>query len=387
MNEQGPRLLVAPDSFKGSLEAQQFCAIAEQVLSSCVPGCEVVGLPLADGGEGTAAALVGGTGGELRRVTVTGPMGAPVDARYGVLGDGRTAVVEMAQASGLPLVPVAERDPLRATSYGTGQLIAEALDGGAQQIILALGGSATNDGGIGALQALGFRFLDGEGRPVPPNGAGLARIEAVDAGQVHGRLRDARLTIASDVTNPLLGERGATATYGPQKGADRDLQQQLEQALAHFAVVTAAATGSDCHDQPGAGAAGGMGFGFLSYAGATLRSGFEVVAETYRLTERLAQERWDLLITGEGQVDSQSLQGKLVGQVAALGQRAGVPVVVVAGSVSGDLDPLYRGGVTSVSSIVEGPVALEQAMADAPRLLRRRLTDLCRLWWCGRTGP
>lgn len=377
------RVLVAPDSFKGSMDASTFCAIAEEVFSACLPGCEVLGLPMADGGEGTAEALVRGTGGELRVLTVRGPMGAPVEASYGLLGDGVTAVVEMAQASGLPLVPPGTHDPLRASSYGTGELITEALRQGAEHVILALGGSATNDGGMGALQALGFRFLDHAGEPVAQTAEALSHIRSVVVADIDVRLGSTRFTIASDVTNPLLGARGATAVYGPQKGADEKALQHLEQGLAHFADITQQATGADYREHPGAGAAGGMGFGFLSYLGAALRSGFEVVAETYGLEQRLQQGHWDLLITGEGQVDSQSVQGKLVGRLAALGQAQQIPVLVLAGSIRGDLEGLYRAGVTSVSSIVEGPMTLEQAMEQTPMLLRRRLTDLCRLWRVG----
>ena len=308
------------------------------------------------------------------------PAEARVEAHFGMLGDGHTAVIEMAQASGLPLVPRDLRDPLQATSYGTGELITAALDHGARQLILALGGSATNDGGMGALQALGLVFRDADGRPVEPTAAALERIASVDRSGIDPRLADTPITIASDVTNPLLGERGATATYGPQKGADPAALERLERGLTRFADITAAATGHDHRDTPGAGAAGGMGFGFLSYLGAELRSGFEVVAEAYALEQRLADGHWDLLITGEGQVDFQSVQGKLVGSIAALGKARGIPVVVLAGSVDGELSGIYDAGVTSVISVVEGPMTLEQAMAEAPRLLRRRLIDLCSLW-------
>jgi glycerate kinase len=267
MNRAPMRILVAPDSFKGSLDAPEFCAIAEQVFTACLPGSEVVGLPMADGGEGTAEALVRGTAGEMHPLRVTGPLGETVEASYGLLGDGITAVVEMARASGLPLVPADRLDPLRATSRGTGELIAAALEQGVEHIILALGGSATNDGGMGALQALGFAFLDRTGSPVKPTGEGLEEIVSVVAERVHPRLGGVSITIASDVTNPLLGERGATATYGPQKGADTQTSARLERGLTRFAEVTAEFTGSDHRGTSGAGAAGGMGFGFLSYTG------------------------------------------------------------------------------------------------------------------------
>ena len=377
------RILVAPDSFKGSIEAAQFCAIAERVFRDGIPGCEVVGLPMADGGEGTAEALVRGTGGQMLTAEARGPMGEPVQAAWGLLGDGSTAVVEVAQASGLPLVPMARRNPLLASSYGSGELMLAAIDKGARHIILGLGGSATNDGGMGALQALGMRFYDGEGGLVPPVAEALIRIVSVERGDAAGRLAGVRITIASDVINPLLGDCGATAVYGPQKGADAAGLAQLEQGLSHYADITAAAVGRDRRDDAGAGAAGGLGFGFLSYAEASLRSGFEVVAETYRLQQRLVDGPWHLLVTGEGQVDSQSVQGKLVGRIAEMAALQAIPVLVICGAVSGDLDTLYRGGVTSVASIVPGPMGVDEAMRDAPMLLERRLTDLCRLWRAG----
>ncbi len=374
------RILVAPDSFKGSLDAATFCRIAEQVLRDCLPDAEILSLPLADGGEGTLDALVAGTGGQIHRAQVTGPLGAPITARWGLLGDGTTAIVEMAQASGLPLVPPARRNPLETTSYGTGELILHALNAGAQRVLLALGGSATNDGGMGALQALGFRFLDADGHSVPPTGAGLGEIQRIECQGRDPRLDRVPFLIASDVNNPLLGPRGATYTYGPQKGADAKTLEILEANLKHFADQTRAALGRDCRQVPGAGAAGGMGFGFLCYLRAELRSGFDLVAETYALPQRLAQETWDLLITGEGQLDGQSVQGKLVGRLAALGKAHGVPVLVLAGSLQDALEPLYDAGVTSAFSLLEAPLSLEAALAAAPDLLANRLRALCRLW-------
>jgi len=383
MSSDHVRILVAPDSFKGSIDAPEFCSIAEKAFKEAIPGCEVVGLPMADGGEGTAEALVRGVGGNMLTVAVRGPMGDPVQASYGLLGDGATAVVEMAQASGLPLIPAAQRNPLHAGSYGTGELILAALEQGARHIILGLGGSATNDGGMGALQALGIRFYGRDGELVAPIAGSLSEIASVDVSAADSRLAGVRFTIASDVTNPLLGECGATAIYAPQKGASKSGLQQLEQGMSNFADITASVSGEDHRHDEGAGAAGGMGFGFLSYTGAKLCSGFEVVAETYQLEQCLARGPWHLLVTGEGQVDSQSVQGKLVGRIAGMAARHSIPVLVVAGSVSGKLDALYQAGVTSVTSIVPGPMALEEAMQDAPRFLRQRLTDMCRLWHVG----
>ena len=370
------KILVVPDSFKGSLSSLRFCEIAAEVLPRRLPGCSLVTMPMADGGEGTAECLVHGTGGELVACRVTGPMSETVEARYGLLGDGRIAVVEMAQASGLPLVPEGRRDPLVATSRGTGELIVHALEQGVERIILGLGGSATNDAGVGALEALGFRFLDAGGRELGPGGAGLAELAKIETGGAHPRLDACELLIASDVTNPLLGERGATRTYGPQKGADEAALAILERALEHFAELSVQALGRDHRETRGAGAAGGMGFGFLSYLGAGLRSGFEVVAEAYGLERILRQGEVDLLITGEGAINFQTAQGKLVGRIAALGKRHGVPVIALAGAVEGDVAELYDAGITSMSSIVDRPMSLEQAMARTETLLEHKLADL-----------
>ena len=370
------KILIAPDSFKGSLSSLRFCEIAAEVLPRRLPGCSLVTMPMADGGEGTAECLVQGTGGELVACWVTGPMGEAVEAHYGLLGDGRTAVVEMAQASGLPLVPEGRRDPLVTTSRGTGELIVHALEQGVERIILGLGGSSTNDAGVGALQALGFRFLDAGGRELGPGGGSLTELAKIETDGAHPRLDACELLIASDVTNPLLGERGATRTYGPQKGADEAALAILERAMEHFAELSVQALGRDHRETPGAGAAGGMGFGLLSYLGASLRSGFEVVAEAYGLERILRQGEVDLLITGEGAINFQTAQGKLVGRIAALGKRHNIPVIALAGAVEGDVAELYDAGISSMSSIVDRPMSLEQAMARAETLLERKLVDL-----------
>jgi len=373
-------ILILPDSFKESLSASRFCEIAEAVIGRRLPGSSVVALPMADGGEGTAEALVIGTGGEFVRASVTGPMGEAVTARYGLLGDKTTAVVEMAEASGLPLVPEESRDPLRATSRGTGELIVDALDRGIRRIVLALGGSATNDGGAGALTAMGIRFRDAQGTEVGRDAISLASLNSASTAEQDPRLKTTELIIACDVTNPLLGERGATYTYGRQKGADNEQLGVLEGALTNFAGVTTLATGRDERETPGAGAAGGMGFGFLSYCNASIVSGFDVVADTYGLQERLARERFDLIITGEGAINFQSVQGKLIGRIAKLGRVHDVPVVALAGSIRGDVSELYRLGLTSMSSILDGPMSLTDAMYRAEPLLEKKLIDLCSLF-------
>lgn len=373
------KILVAPDSFKGSLTAARFCEIAKQTIELRLKGTEVVTLPMADGGEGTMEALVSGTGGIVKTCFVTGPLGGPVLAQYGLLGDGTTAVVEMAESSGLPLVPEHKRNPLITTSYGTGELIRNALDCGAETIILGLGGSATNDGGAGALQALGFSFLDKSGNELGFGGGSLVDLTSVNVDKMDQRILKTHFKIASDVSNPLLGKNGATMTYGPQKGATETQLQKLEAALTVFAAVSAKVMGKNMVDVPGAGAAGGMGFGFLNFCGAKIESGFELIGSTYGLDEILEETDFSLIITGEGEVNFQSVQGKLVGRIAELGKRYSVPVVVLAGAVTGDVSALYQAGVVSMSSIVPGPTTLKEAMAEAELYLETKLVDLCEL--------
>ncbi len=376
MSRAAPVILVAPDSFKGSLSASRFCEIAERVLGAQLPQVEIATRPMADGGEGTVEAVLQGAGGTPYRTRVTGPLGEPVEALWGMLPDGRTAVIEMAAASGLPLVADEARDPLRASSFGTGELIRAALDAGAQRIILGLGGSATNDGGAGALQALGLRLLDADGRPLPTGAGALEKLAAIDASGLDPRLARTEVILASDVTNPLLGPKGATAVYGPQKGVDEQTGPRLEAGLARFAEITARLTGVDHRETAGAGAAGGMGFGMLSWLGAALRSGFEVVADLVGLPEVFESGRLCLVVTGEGAINDQSAQGKLVGRIAQMSQAYGVAVVALAGALQPGCEALYGLGVVSMQSIVPRPMTLEQAMRDSEELLAARLRDL-----------
>lgn len=375
-------ILIAPDSFKESLSASRFCEIAKEVIEDRLPDAKVTPIPLADGGEGTMEALVTGTDGKFVSTQVTGPLGEKVQARYGILGDGRTGVVEMAESSGLPLVPVEKRNPLIATSFGTGELILDALKRGVEKIILGLGGSATNDGGAGALQALGVKFFDTSGCELerPLSGAALASVAAIDIGEIDKRLQNVELQIASDVTNPLLGENGATMTYGPQKGATEEQLGVLENALENFSRVTRKTLKNDFEKSAGSGAAGGMGFGFLSYCRAEIESGFELIAKMYGIEAMLQSGRYSLIMTGEGEINFQSVQGKLVGRLARMGKKCGVPVVAFAGGINGDVSSLYAEGLVSMSSVVPGPVTLEEAMENAEQYLHRALVDFCELW-------
>jgi len=347
------KIVIAPDSFKESLTAAEVCEAIARGLRAVLPDAVLDKCPMADGGEGTVDALVAATNGTFQRTTVAGPLGEPVAAGWGLLGrtgplppDGTTpgpggpltAVLEMAAASGLPLVPVEKRNPLKTTTLGTGQLIRAALDHGVRRIILGIGGSATTDGGAGCAQALGARFLDAHGRVLPNGACGetLAQIARIDLSRFDPRIAATDILVACDVDNPLCGPRGAAAVYGPQKGATPEIVRQLDEGLAHFADVIARDLGKDVRNVPGAGAAGGLGAGLLAFCGAAIRPGVEIVIDAVRLRERLIGA--DLLITGEGRLDRQSMMGKLIAGVGRAARAAGVPVVALVGSVGEGAD-------------------------------------------------
>lgn len=372
------KIVIAPDSFKESLSAAGVASALARGLRQALPAAEIRECPLGDGGEGTLDAVLAATGGEVREARVTGPLGEPVTARWGWLAEQRTAFVEMASASGLELVPRARRDVRVATSHGTGELLRAALDAGAERLVLAIGGSATNDGGAGVLQALGVRLLDGQGQALAPGGAALASLASLDLTDLHPRLAAVEVVIAADVDNPLCGSQGASQIFGPQKGASPEQVRELDAALAHFATVTAATLGRDVSEQPGAGAAGGVGFAALAFLQATFRPGIEVVAELVGLEEALQDA--DLAVTGEGRLDGQTLRGKTPAGVLRLAQRHGVPVVAVAGSLGEGYDALYQQGLAAAFSLVPGPLSLEEALAQAEGLLERTARDIGRLW-------
>ncbi|WP_027602379.1 MULTISPECIES: glycerate kinase [Pseudomonas] len=372
------KIVIAPDSFKESLSAAGVASALARGLRQALPTAEIRECPLGDGGEGTLDAVLAATGGEVREARVTGPLGEPVTARWGWLAEQRTAFVEMASASGLELVPKARRDVRVATSHGTGELLRAALDAGAERLVLAIGGSATNDSGAGVLQALGVRLLDGQGQALAPGGAALASLASLDLTDLHPRLAAVEVVIAADVDNPLCGPQGASQIFGPQKGASPEQVRELDAALAHFATVTAATLGRDVSEQPGAGAAGGVGFAALAFLQATFRPGIEVVAELVGLEKAL--EGADLAVTGEGRLDGQTLRGKTPAGVLRLAQRHGVPVVAVAGSLGEGYDALYQQGLAAAFSLVPGPLSLEEALAQAEGLLERTARDIGRLW-------
>ncbi|MEW6398951.1 MAG: glycerate kinase [Bacillota bacterium] len=393
------RILVAPDSFKGSLSAAQVAQALGRGLTRALPGAVVLACPVADGGEGTAEVLCLNTGGRMVRRRVAGPLGEPVDACFAVLGDGETAVVEIAAASGLPLVPPDRRDPMVTTSLGTGELIMAAIGEGCRRVMVALGGSATVDGGLGMLEALGFRHLDAAGQPVPRGGRGLARVatarrpDGVAAqrpdepggpqpqGMPSSRPGSAvEFLAACDVDNPLVGEHGAARVYGPQKGATPGMVEELDRGLAHLAGVWKRDWGVDVAGLAGAGAAGGAGAALAAALGAPLLPGARLVIQYSGLEELLPDA--DLVVTGEGRMDSQTRRGKAPATVAAAAGRAGVPVVAVCGSLAASPEQLAEMGIAAALSIAEGPLSPEESMARAAELLERtgeRLGTLLRL--------
>lgn len=363
------KIVVAPQSLKGSLEASAVGEAIATGIRRVLPDADIRIIPVADGGEGTVRALVDATGGHLISVTVTGPLGEPVPAQYGILGgDGpRTAVLEMASASGLPLVPPERRDPRITTTFGTGQLLRAALDAGAVRVILGIGGSATNDGGAGMAQALGYRLLDADGEELAPGGAALARLAHIDATHRDPRLADIHVRVACDVSNPLCGPTGASAVYGPQKGATSEMVTELDAALAHYASVLQRDLGADVAAVPGAGAAGGLGAGLLALMHAELVPGARVVFDALDFARKVAGA--DLVFTAEGQLDSQTAYGKAPGAVAAAAREAGARTIALTGGLRADDAELAALGIDAVVPIPDGPMSLETAMGDARRLV------------------
>ncbi len=370
------RVVVAPDSFKESMGAATAAQAIASGVRSVLPDAECVLVPMADGGEGTVDALVAALGGERVTVRAAGPMGEPVQAVYGWVADERLAVVEVAAAVGLDRVPSERRDVLRASTRGVGELVRDALDRGAQRLVVGLGGTATNDGGAGMLQALGVRLHDAAGHEVAPGPLGLEDLTGLDAADLDPRLGTVDLLVACDVTNPLLGPDGAAAVFGPQKGATVDQVPRLDAALARLAPHLARLAGRPVADLPGAGAAGGLGAALLAL-GARLVPGVQVVADVAHLAQAI--DGADLVVTGEGRVDAQTLRGKTPFGVAQVARQAGVPVVVLAGQVGPGAEALLDHGVTAVVPIGPGVQALEQAVADAEPNLRAAAAMVVRL--------
>ena len=357
------KVVVAIDSLKGSLSSiEAGMAIRDGVLAA-KPDAEVIVKPLADGGEGTTDALIEGMNGKRIDLTVTGPMGTPVNAYYGYLADSHTAVMEMASAAGITLVPAAEKNPLLATSFGVGEVMNDALQKGCRNFIIGIGGSATNDGGIGMLKALGVRFLDENGEDAGEGGQALAKVTQIDVSGLNPLLKECQIQVACDVNNPLCGENGSTYVYGPQKGVTEDMKKPLDEDMAHFAMVTSETLGNDYHDTPGAGAAGGLGFAFLSYIGATLTPGIELILDAVRLEQELPNA--DIVVTGEGCLDFQTAMGKAPVGVARLAKKYHAKVIAFAGSVTKEASACNKEGIDAFFPILRSVCTLEEAMDPA----------------------
>jgi glycerate 2-kinase len=374
------RIVIAPNAFKGSLSALDAAQAIAEGVRVATPDAELVVLPIADGGDGTVDALVAAAHGEHRSLRVRGPLGEPVDATYGVIDRGSTAVIEMATAAGLALLPQKKRDPRVTTTYGVGELMQAAYDNGARHFIVGIGGSATNDGGAGMAQALGYHLLDEQGHELAPGGLALKRLARIHIGGVHANWKQTDLQVASDVSNPLTGPNGASAVYGPQKGATPEMVTELDAALVRLAEVIRRDLGVDVELLPGAGAAGGLGAGLVAFAGARLRPGAEMVMEALKLDEKL--DSAELVITGEGRLDAQTARfGKGPAAVARHARNAGIPVIGIAGSLAdeSELAQLFDG---LMATSVE-PGSLDQAIAQARPLLVGAATRAMRLLLAG----
>lgn len=362
------KIVIAPDSYKESLSALDVATAIETGFREIYPHAEYVKVPVADGGEGTVEAMVAATQGHIVQVSVTGPLGEPVNAFYGLSGDMRCAYIEMAAASGLESVPPTRRNPLLTTSWGTGELIRHALDAGVSQIIIGIGGSATNDGGAGMAQALGAKLLSAGQQQIAPGGGALETLARIDLSELDPRLAGCRIDVACDVTNPLTGPQGASAVFGPQKGATAAMIERLDRGLQHFAQIIDRDLDIDVLSLEGGGAAGGMGAALYAFCGANLRPGIEIVTDALGLADLVADA--NLVITGEGRIDSQTIHGKVPVGVAKVAKRFNVPVIGIAGSLTADVGVVHQHGLDAVFSVLYTVCTLDEALANAAANVR-----------------
>ena len=365
MGESIMRLLFASDSFKGSLTSEKTMELLGRAAKTVFGECETSGVPVADGGEGTVSAVIAAEKGEIVTAAVHGPLMEETMAAYGVFG-GNKAVIEMAAASGLPMVPENKRNPLYTTTYGTGELIKDALDKGYRDISIAIGGSATNDGGMGCARALGVRFLDPDGNELPGYGCDLEKVMSIDVSGMDERIKDTKITVMCDVTNPLCGKNGATYTFGRQKGATPEIQEQLEEGMCHYRDIIRDTFGIDCDAVQGAGAAGGLGAALKVFFSGEMKSGIETVLDLIRFDERL--EGVDLVVTGEGRTDWQSCFGKVMQGVGMRAKAKGVPVLGLSGSLGTNALDILNCGVSSLMTTVNAPMTLQEALERAEEL-------------------
>jgi glycerate 2-kinase len=372
------KIVIAPDSFKESLTALEAAESIENGFKHVFPDAEYVKVPMADGGEGTVQSLVDATGGQIISKTVTGPLGEPVEAFFGILGNKTTAVIEMAAASGLALVPAEKRNPLVTTTWGTGELITAALDYGVNHIIIGIGGSATNDGGAGMAKALGAHLLDKDGKEIGEGGGSLSDLASITLSEFDPRLANIKIEVACDVDNPLTGEIGASAIFGPQKGATAEMVKLLDRNLHHFATVIERDLGKKINNVPGSGAAGGLGGGLLAFLPSEMKRGVEIVIEATGLSQIV--EDADLVITGEGKIDGQTIFGKTPIGVAKTAKIFGVSVVGIAGNVSKDSNVVHEHGIDAIFSIVPGVTSLEDAFKHAKEYVERTAANIAAVW-------
>ena len=368
------KIIIAPDKFKGSLTAVEAAQAIARGIRGILPDIELKLFPLSDGGEGLVETLAGAADGSILSTTVSGPLGQKVEARWALINNEQTAVIEMAAASGLSLVPPESKNPGVTSTYGTGELIMAALDKGCSEIIIGIGGSATNDGGAGMACALGAKLLDKDGRPLGPGGLELLKLDRIDITNLDRRIKDVTCKVACDVDNPLTGQHGASYVYGPQKGAKTELVKELDRSLAHYASILKKDLGIDVDQVPGAGAAGGLGAGLIAFMGAELHSGIDLVLDTLKIEHEM--DKAGLIITGEGRLDKQSLRGKVPMGIARRAKKYDIPVIVLAGSVEVDNDELYRAGITAAFSITDAPMKLEEAVSRGAELIEKKAEAL-----------
>ncbi|RKU25027.1 glycerate kinase [Candidatus Poribacteria bacterium] len=371
------KIVVAPDSFKGSVTALEAAKAIEQGLYRVFPEANIEKIPMADGGEGTVQSLVDATGGLIRTEHVLGPLGNEVEAEFGILSDGVTAVIEMASASGLTLVPTDIRNPLKTTTFGTGQLIHAALEFGCRRLIIGIGGSATNDGGTGMAEALGVKFLKGDRTSIERGGGGLAELESIDITDLHPAILDTETIVACDVNNPLTGPDGASHVYGPQKGANPEMVKTLDANLVHYDAILTRTLGNSFNNTPGAGAAGGLGAGLMAFLKAELKLGIDIMIDAVNLRERMKGAT--LVFTGEGQLDFQTAFGKTPVGVAKVAKSYDIPVIAIAGSIGEGAKNVYAEGIDAMLGIAQTPMSLEDAVSDAVPLIADTAEQAARL--------
>ena len=362
------KIVIAPDSFKECLSAQQVASNIAIGIRKIVPTAEIYEIPISDGGEGVLEALINGVGGRRISVSVMDPLMRQINAEYGILKDGKTAVIEMAKASGLELLKEPEKNPLTTTTFGTGQLIKDALNKGCNKIIIGIGGSATNDGGVGMVRALGAKFLDDQGEEIPEGGGSLDGLKSIDLSNFDKRIQNCEVIVACDVSNPLTGINGASMVYGGQKGGSMEDLEFLDSNLSHYATKIKATIGIDVAQIPGAGAAGGTGAGLMAFLKGKLVNGIELILQTIKIEEFIKQA--DLVFTGEGKIDGQTLHGKTISGIAAMAKKHDVPVIVLTGKIGEGIEEIYNIGVSAVFSIVNQPMDLKASIEQAPVLIQ-----------------